>query len=304
MERDFEQEFRELKQSEIPDLWNRIEAGLSEKKNSTTMSQNIMAIDNKYIADVRKAENNVSGKEAPKKRFAWKTWGTLIAACLCVVIILPAFSMLIRNKGYSKGNMAESAAEDTAAGFAVREDAAAAEEPADDAPADEPADYGTAVESAENVFDGAADEGGAESAAAATEAESSASKNEAEAAETERNNAAADNAQGEETGTGAVNEEKAVWGGLTDGQILEEAVIQIQKAEDGIYQALVVQPDAAGLLESGTQIALVCDTDTAYDFPAEPREEKALKEEAEYTVNLRYNEKEGSFVVVTAGNRS
>ena len=29
MKRDFEQEFRALKQSEIPDLWNRIEAGLS-----------------------------------------------------------------------------------------------------------------------------------------------------------------------------------------------------------------------------------------------------------------------------------
>ena len=31
MKRDFELEFKELKLNEVPDLWNRIEAGLSEK---------------------------------------------------------------------------------------------------------------------------------------------------------------------------------------------------------------------------------------------------------------------------------
>ncbi len=61
MVRDFEQEFIELKQNEIPDLWNRIEAGLSEKK---------------VTASVPEKENTSF------KKINWRRWGTLAEACL------------------------------------------------------------------------------------------------------------------------------------------------------------------------------------------------------------------------------
>lgn len=99
MSRDFEQEFKELKQSEIPDLWNRIEAGLSERPMTVP-----------HVT----------------KKIAWRRWGTLAAACLGVAIILPALTFFLRNNGERSGTSAEdttAAAEEWDA-----EDAAAADD--------------------------------------------------------------------------------------------------------------------------------------------------------------------------------
>ena len=298
MKRDFEQEFRALKQSEIPDLWNRIEAGLSEKKNTRHMSQNIKETD----------------RETSRKQFAWRRWGTLIAACLCVVIILPAFTLLVRNKSYSGGDTTmESAAENiamdnSASESAVSEDAAAAEETVFDEPADEPDDYDGNAEG--NLSDGtdagiaagSETEAGAENGAAGTGSmDAAASADTAPEAE-EAASARKEDAQVKESGT--ADEAKERWKELPDGQILEDVIIEIQESGDGgtIYQAWVVQADAGGLLESGTQIAVMCDVDTVYDFPAGPREEKTLTEDMAYQVDLRYDSKEEKFVVVTAEN--
>lgn len=309
MKRDFEQEFRALKQSEIPDLWNRIEAGLSEKKNTTHMSQNIKETD----------------RETSRKQFAWRRWGTLIAACLCVVIILPAFTLLVRNKSYSGGDTTmESAAENiamdnSASESAVSEDAAAAEETVFDEPADEPDDYdgkaegnlsdGTDAGMADSSETGAGAENGAAgtgSVEAATSAdtapaEEAASADTAPAAE-EAASAEKEDAQVKESAT--ADEAKERWKELPDGQMLEDVIIEIQESGDGgmLYQAWVVQADADGLLESRTQITVMCDADTVYDFPAGPREEKTLTEDMAYQVDLRYDGKEEKFVVVTAEN--
>lgn len=292
MERDFEQEFRELKQNEIPDLWNRIEAGLSEKKstNMTSMSENVIVLDN--------------GARDTKKIFAWRKWGTLIAACVCVVIILPAFSLLIRNKNYSSSGMdnsASAAAEEISCDTAM-EESAESEFCADDAAA------------AEEVMpeDGMADSAGAEStegmagSAASADAGLANSTNEAAAGASAD---AAENAQIKETDeveTSRKEEEKVVWDDLTDGQILEEAVIQIQKAEvageEVLYRAVVLQADADDILECETQIALICNADTEYDFLRVPRDKKKLKEQETYQVTLRYDAKDEGFVVLAAEN--
>ena len=100
MERDFELEYRELKQNETPDLWNRIEAGLSEKKIAAAPLEN----ESKSI-DI---ERFVVKKQTP-----WKRWGLLAAACLCVVIIFPA--VMAGLIGSSKSN---SSSTDTASGAA------------------------------------------------------------------------------------------------------------------------------------------------------------------------------------------
>lgn len=241
MERDFEREFRELKQNEIPDLWNRIEAGLSEK--------------NDFV------------KENTKKPYAWRKWGTLIAACVCVVIILPAFSLLIRDKSYS-GSGSDTAANTTEA---IAEDNAAAMDTA-------------TAENAECGF--AADEAAAENKTA-----------DMAAGNTQTQGADRADASGKE-------EEKAVWDDLADGQILEEVVIRIQKAEtadgEALYQAAVEQADADNILESGTQIALVCNGDTEYELLRGPRDEKELEKRAAYLVTLRYDAESGRFTVLKA----
>ena len=112
--------------------------------------------------------------------------------------------------------------------------------------------------------------------------------------------------EADEAETSRKEEEKAGWSELTDGQILEEAVIRIQKAETAggevLYQAAVEQADADKILESGMQIALVCDDDTEYDFLRGPRDEKELKEEEMYRVTLRYDVEGGRFVVLEAEN--
>lgn len=306
MERDFEQEFKELKQSEIPDLWNRIEAGLSEKKNVTYASGNIMTVPDKIAVE--------NGNRSAEKRFSWRKWGTLIAACLCVAIIFPAFSLLVRNKSYPESTSGATAC-DTAAGAAVD---AAAEENTWDAGAEEGA-WDMPEAAAEETTDGASDAGGTKPGVpaddAAAEAQTSENAEDSDqkefAASEETDNMATESARKEETDeaekTGKEEENKdvqAVLDELSDGRILKEAVVRIQKAEDGgsLYQGVVVQEDADALLKSGAQIVLVCNADTSYAVPAGPRDEKALKEETVYRMTLRYDREERNFVVVTAGN--
>lgn len=301
MERDFEREFRELKQNEIPDLWNRIEAGLSEK--------------NDFV------------KEDTKKPFAWRKWGALIAACVCVVIILPAFSLLIRDKSYSgsgsdtAANTAEATAEDNAAamdtataenaecGFAADEAAAAEEAIPENGMADNAGMEGT---EGMDSGAGAADAGGVEAAvttndAAADAASENAAPDMEAAAENKTADIAAGNTQTQEAGRADASgkeEEKAAWDDLADGQILEEAVIRIQKAEtadgEALYQAAVEQADVDNILESGTQIALVCNGDTEYDLLRGPRDEKELKVREIYRVALCYDAENGRFTVLKA----
>lgn len=95
MERDFEQEFKQLKQDEIPDLWNRIEAGLSEKQPV---------------------------KAAPK--IVWRKWAALAAAIVCLIIVLPAISLTVIKGSSMSESTEEFAAEETS----IAEDACAAEE--------------------------------------------------------------------------------------------------------------------------------------------------------------------------------
>ncbi|MCM1174408.1 MAG: hypothetical protein NC341_05080 [Blautia sp.] len=284
MERDFEQEFRALKQSEIPDLWNRIEAGLSEKKSAAPAPEQTEIHDN--------------GKSDVRRRFAWRKWGTLIAACLCVIIVFPAFALFIGNKSGGKDTASGAAAEETAFDSTVPE------------------------ESAEGMA-GAADAGGYDMAASVAEMPAAEEMPVAESTD-EMSAAAEDTASSADRDAGAENsaeassdktvenaeiqkdeEEKAIGDDLVDGQILKEAVVQIQKVEttggEAFYQAVILQADADAVLERETQIALVCGDDTEYDTPRGLRDERALEEQETYRVTLRYDAEDGRFVVLAAG---
>lgn len=68
MSKDLEREYKALVNSEVPDLWARIEAGLDEKTTP-----------------------RVSGK-----KIHFRVWAGLAAACVCVVLIVPAMTRMMR----------------------------------------------------------------------------------------------------------------------------------------------------------------------------------------------------------------
>ena len=268
MERDFELEYRELKQNETPDLWNRIEAGLSEKKIAAVPLEN----ESKSI-DI---ERFVVKKQTP-----WKRWGLLAAACLCVVIIFPA--VMIGLTGSSKSHSRNSA--DTAASTDLMENSASS---------------AAASESAE-AFDTASDNAAAEERKAETEYAESTTDDAGSSMAGGSETAAIEDAEASEE-----ESEEVAAPEISDGQILEGAVVQILQAdetgEETVYQAVVLEADTDAVMESGMQIELICDDETQYDFIREPREEKGLKKEETYEVSLQYEQ--DRFVVLTAAKKN
>ncbi len=267
MERDFELEYRELKQNETPDLWNRIEAGLSEKKIATAPLEN----ESKSI-DIERF--------VVKKQMTWKRWGLLAAACLCVVILFPA--MMAGLIGSSKSNSRSSSGADTSASTELMESftttEAAADEAFNTAPAEAAEEGKVETEYSESTADdtGSSMAGGSDTAA----------MDGAEASEEEA--------------------EEAATPEISDGQILEGAVVQILQVDETggetVYQAVVLEADTDAVMESGMQIELICDDETQYDFISEPREEKGLKKEETYEVSLQYEQ--DRFVVLTAAEKN
>ena len=83
MSKSFEKEYKELAQSKLPDLWDRIEAGLSEKKPvSVPITIDEEAINNETT--IKKADSN-------KVLVFFRRYQTVAAALLCVIILVPAF---------------------------------------------------------------------------------------------------------------------------------------------------------------------------------------------------------------------
>lgn len=282
MERDFEQEFRALKQSEIPDLWNRIEAGISER------------------------EIKVPVERAAGKHYAWRKWGTAAAACLCLAVVFPALVLFVGKQNRSESdNMSAEAPDggepmyeeadlnDMAVGDGIQ--ASETEKIAESAGAYENADQEMAAESAPDMErsegSGASASLTQESAADTAEDESSASA--------DRTDALIGNgsSQKDESGAASAQEDTAaaeVALPLEEGYTLEDVTVQIESSrlsgESVFYQVTVQKSDKDVILEAGMQTVVVCDSGTEYDFMVGPREQKALKENGNYKVTLCYEQ--------------
>lgn len=146
MSKNFERAYRELAQAEAPDLWDRIEAGL--KSRSISSAEELQEV----------------SRMKKKKVFAFRKYSGVIAAAVCVAVILPAVIFIRQtSKGYSLADTTESAG----AADEIREDSADSgaetEEICDDAaawPAEEKAMAGGAAQQTESVQ--AAEDGAAE----------------------------------------------------------------------------------------------------------------------------------------------
>ena len=145
MSKSFEQEYRNLAQSELPDLWDRIEAGLTRKAvtenftpTQTTAEPEMVVQKAAGIIETAPVQKEISSRgqdesQNRKKNVVisfFRRYEAAAAALLCVVILVPAF-LVMRQIGMG-GVKSESAmpAEEYAAAEAMREEAESAEAPA------------------------------------------------------------------------------------------------------------------------------------------------------------------------------
>ncbi len=133
MSKVFEQAYKEFAQADVPDLWDRIEAGLSEKSTPAALH-----IDGNEEA-IQDATNVVSEKNKVQKNnkvlLFMRKYSAVAAAIVCVAILIPAISLMGRlGIGGSKSEVAmEMAAEAPAAEAPaeIYEEAVAEEAPAE-----------------------------------------------------------------------------------------------------------------------------------------------------------------------------
>ena len=118
MSKDFEKAYRELAESEIPDLWDRIEAGLESKTTPEMTKEGRAETEGEAIEEekeetIHETIQEVSPKtDVKEKRYGKRKWARfakysgIAAAAVCVAVIIPAAVFLFRSgltKGYSGG---------------------------------------------------------------------------------------------------------------------------------------------------------------------------------------------------------
>lgn len=232
MNRDFEKEYIELAQCEIPDLWDRIEAGLTEKSAPETEKTN-----------------------KTKKRIYWKRYTGLAAAVLCAAVVIPAVVLT--------GQTGKSSAADTSAQTGACEIAEEACETAEEAcePAEEVYDAEAGyAETADTASEGAFD------TAAAPDMEDSAGgdvSDDITGSGTERHNenesAKVEAASGAMVNMAESIEEKRRM------QVLSNLIVQVAGTEDsgekqegsslgGMLYTVIVSQDPSGTFSEGEQI--------------------------------------------------
>lgn len=130
MSRDLEREYRGLVNSDVPDLWTRIEAGLEEKNTAPGEAK----------TDIRMTDFQASGSRVENvrgKRARFRIWAGIAAACACVALIVPAMAGYVRTReggsdntasDYMAQNVVPQAGEASGAAESVRMEAAACEQ--------------------------------------------------------------------------------------------------------------------------------------------------------------------------------
>lgn len=128
MSKNFAEEYKALANEELPDLWNRIEAGLTPKTTA-------LAEEAEDIQDNKQTPKETQPAKKPEKGKVISVlfrYRTVVAAALCVVVILPAAILMGRiNRSKSSPELA--------ADMAAPMDNAATTEMWDDMAAEAPA---------------------------------------------------------------------------------------------------------------------------------------------------------------------
>lgn len=286
MKRGFEEEFKELKLNETPDLWNRIEAALPEKRAAASASGHA------YVT---------------VKRTSLKKWGLLAAAVLCVVLILPAVSFVIGNSKRNSGETAfpdkqlQSGAADISEEINMTDKTEASNTAGTANVTDTSQNNDMTNVSETNVEnkmtemsetpekERVAESAGYDYSMAPAGAAAEKAENEADADASSGISAAA---AAEDSIMGASRDYA-----IEDGQVLHGVVVKIEKtviAADGetSYEAFVKQADEDGVLSVGDKISLAADSG-ASSKTMDLSENKDMEAGESYILSIKY-EKYGS----------
>ena len=287
MSKNFEKEYIALTEVEVPDLWDRIEAGLTPKSAQNPEKNEASMIEfQKEVVSKNESEN----KKISAPLYFMKKYKTVLAAAVCVIVILPA-AVLLGQMGMG-GVKEECAPADMAAAetveYTITTEAAAEEGAVEESAVEESAVYEVAAEEmpAEATEDGYAEDMYAEDtvqnqvleSAEAAPVEAEELKDEVEdrkeSAEAKKTQAA----MGEEV---AEEESRAVTEYLDteDGTVLSKVTVRLFAIEEvnpqgehkgmgTLYRAEVLE-DADGLLEAGEEILIYLSPLSSTYLPAE-----------------------------------
>lgn len=98
MSKDLEREYRALVDSEVPDLWARIEAGLEEKTTAPEKTETGLHITDFPVTD----SPTVNMRD---KKVDFKVWAC-VAACVCAALIVPAVARTAKMGSSGSNNSA------------------------------------------------------------------------------------------------------------------------------------------------------------------------------------------------------
>lgn len=286
MKKDFEQAYREQAQNEAPDLWDRIEAGLSEK------STPVLPKEQTETGETARKQNKIAAL------LPYRKYVTVAAALLCIAILIPVVGAISRSSGgysYSGATPAEndgaSAADTSAADTGAAQEAPAAEESAAEA-ADEMAAQEPSAKYMENVVK-------EETAVTAekTPMEMAESEDTADAgmAESMLQSSADSAARGE---IAEADEMMSDLERLKEDEVISHVVIRVAEInrtelsenieEVGTLYTFIVEEEPSGVLSGGEEYILFVPAYSSY----------ALIEDSVYEVDLGYQEREEySFVL-------
>ena len=267
MKKDFETAYKELANTEVPDLWDRIEAGLSEKSAPAETK----AEKNKKTAPVNKKT---------KIAVLMRKYSALAAAIVCAIILIP--TMIVMKKSDSKF-MSESAYDEKA----VAEEAGAASMMTEEASVETEA----VAEVAEMEQEEAAKEPKMESKVAAAEAfsqEESASGavKESAKADSAMNDAVCEDAAPEDYNKQNVSELKNI---VVKVKKAEEKPLENEAEEAGVLYTAVVKRNPSGLPKEGEEIQIFIPVVSSV----------ALVEDSTFELDLVLSEREENIYTVT-----
>ena len=248
MSKNFEEEYKKLALDEVPDLWDRIEAGLSEKSAPATHAPG----DQREAAGKQdRAYRKKSDKQGKTVRVFFRRYAGAVAAVFCVFIIIPAVMLIGRtgNKSLSE-KMADTAMEESA--FEITAEESSGEEmkaAVEETPAGASYDEAVNAAAAEAVCEEAVAEGAYEEADEEPRAAGAA---------IEDSTASADELMQQMAEAESVKIQKADQVEKVSVKIKaesEEAVSSMETPEGQKYEAIVVY-DASGQLTEGEQIVI------------------------------------------------
>ncbi|MCM1183318.1 MAG: hypothetical protein NC337_08090 [Roseburia sp.] len=294
MNKNLENEYKQLMNTDVPDLWAWIESGLDMEQDTPTQDTEAAAAGTEDRQDKNRSQafRNSQRRKSSRRGINYRLWGVAAAACICVAVAFPVW-LLSNSKNADGSGMSESAQAraDTSAvqNIATADTSASMDSASMDDISMDTADKWEEAEMEEAFLKGNADTENTDTETIDMEAAADLSGLQSDravsTAEKENSEAAAADAVSNTAAADLKSQSRAAVTATVIIRGVEEAQSQI------IYTAEVKQATDAALV--GTQIEIYADT--------EPQER--LEEDAEYRLELTaVTQEDGKIIFIMYGS--